>query len=167
MPNMRESVTAALNSSLDSDEMHERPIDRLGAFSKSKRLGTVLWRLKYDNDPRCYKTAIFLLTKAMRKHGESRELCEKLCQCALDEWLVDKCLHCGGGGQVIFSQRLVNCMECSGTGIRRTSDKDRMKALKMNAEQVQKLGKRLGAIHDLIGEWDRKVNVRTMIELER
>ncbi|MDE3023649.1 MAG: hypothetical protein KGI54_17685 [Pseudomonadota bacterium] len=167
MPNLRESVAAALNSSLDSDEMHERPIDRLGAFSKSKRLGTLLWRVKYDNDAKSYKPALLLLTRFFLRRGEGRKFVETICKCALDEWLMDKCKHCGGSGQVLHGQVLITCTSCNGTSIQRFTDRQRAKAMHMKIEQVEKLNKRLGLIHDFLGDIDRKVNVKTNIELER
>ncbi|MDE3023613.1 MAG: hypothetical protein KGI54_17505 [Pseudomonadota bacterium] len=167
MPNLRESVAAALNSSLDSDDLHERPVDRLGAFSKSERIGTLLWRVKYDNDAKSYKPALLLLTRLFRKQKESRNFIHSICKCVLDEWLMDKCRHCGGNGQVIQAQTLVQCSSCNGTGIHRFKDRERARALKMNLDQVEKLNKRLGQIHDYLGDIDRKVNVKTNIELEK
>jgi len=164
---MRESVAAALNSSLDSDDMHERPVDRLGAFSKSERIGTLLWRVKYDNDARSYKPALLLLTRLFLRRGEGRQFVQGLCKCVLDEWLMDKCRHCGGSGQILANQTLMTCHQCSGTGIHRFTDRQRAKSLHMKIEQVEKLNKRLGLIHDFLGDMDRKVNVRTLIELER
>ncbi|MHB1023352.1 MAG: DnaJ-like cysteine-rich domain-containing protein [Acidobacteriaceae bacterium] len=167
MTNLRQPVASAFTASLDSDDQHERPVDRLAAFSKAPRLGTLLWRLKYGNDATCYKTSLLLIAKQLTRPNEGRELIKKVCQIALDEWLADKCPQCGGSGQVMIREVVSECPNCAGTGMHRFKDVERARNLGMPLDRAKQWNKRISEAHDLISDMDRQVNRRTAIELER
>lgn len=121
MGNFRELLGRDLPDTLESD-YHEMPVDRIGAFSRGSRLGTLLWRLKYGNDGACFKPAVFLLVKAAQLKSTPGM---RLCAMALTEWLLPHCQTCNGAKELIVGPKRIICDTCQGYGVKRYSDKER------------------------------------------
>jgi hypothetical protein len=88
--NFRACLGHDLTSSLES-RPHEAPVDRIAAFSRGERLGTLLWRLKWGHDATCYKRAIHGLSEAT---GQRSALGLRLCAMLVWEWLNPNCSNC-------------------------------------------------------------------------
>jgi hypothetical protein len=157
---MREAISNALSSSLDWDDSeHERAVDKLTAFSYSKRLGTLLWRLKYHNDHTSLKPAVFLLAKELPRLN--RGIAIKICEQAVHEWLMAFCPVCFGAKEVRSGEHIVICGACGGSGVRKYTNAERARAIGANME------KQFKQIHDLIGGIDRHVSEMTKLKLDR
>lgn len=113
--NFRELIGRDLSASLETD-YHETPVDRVGAFSKGARLGTLLWRLKYGLDMACLKPASFLLAKEVQLESE---IGIRVCELAISEWLLPECEVCRGAKEVLIGPKLILCPGCDGFGVRR------------------------------------------------
>lgn len=119
--NYRAILGRDLTSSLESD-YHEMPIDRIGAFSRGSRLGTLLWRLKFSHDSSAYKPATLLLAK---RESLQSAVGLRLVEMALNEWLLPQCSTCNGARELIVGPRRIICDDCDGYGIRRFTDRER------------------------------------------
>lgn len=121
MGNFREIIGRDLASSLEAD-YSETPVDRVGAFSKGARLGTLLWRLKYGKDMSCFKPAAFLLAKEAQLQTA---IGFKVCELAISEWLLPECETCRGAREVIFGPKRIICPACDGYGVKRYTNRER------------------------------------------
>lgn len=101
---------------------HESPVDRIGAFARGSRLGTLLWRLKFAHDAKAYRPATLLLAK---RESLQSTVGLRLVEMALNEWLLPQCSTCNGARELIVGPRRIICMECKGYGIRRYSNRER------------------------------------------
>lgn len=156
---MREAIANALDSSLEWDDAHEKAIDKLTAFAYSDRLGTLLWRVKYFNCQQSYKPALLILAKRLKPIN--REIAYKVAQQAMNEWLFSFCKTCLGAKEVKAGELVVSCKACCGTGVRRYTDQERQQAIGAH------MPKQIKAIHDIIGETDRKVSKNIRNKLQR
>lgn len=121
MGNFREIIGRDLASSLEAD-YSEVPIDRIGAFSKASRLGTLLWRLKFSHDAAAYKPAVLLLAKYEQL---GTPIGTRLVELAIKEWLLPQCQFCNGAKEMIIGLKRVICPQCEGYGMRRYTDRER------------------------------------------
>lgn len=121
MGNFRELIGRDLPDSLEVDH-HEMPIDRIGAFSRGSRMGTLLWRLKYGHDASCFKPAVFLLVKEAQLKSA---IGTRLCSMAITEWLLPQCGTCNGARELIIGPKRIVCEDCKGYGVKRYSDRER------------------------------------------
>ena len=157
---MREAISHALSSSLEWDDSdHERAVDKLTAFSYSKRLGTLLWRLKYCNDKSSFKPAVYLLAKELPNINKGMAI--RVCEQAVREWLFAFCPDCLGAREVRSGDHVVICGTCHGSGVRRYTDSERKMAIGAN------MAKQIKFIHDLIGGIDAHVASHTRMRMER
>lgn len=119
--NYRALIGRDLTSTLESD-YHEMPVDRIGAFSRGSRLGTLLWRLKYSHDASAYRPATLLLAK---RESLQSTVGLRLVEMALNEWLLPQCSTCHGARELIVGPRRIICIECKGYGVKRYSNRER------------------------------------------
>ena len=158
---IRETVASALDSGLRDSPERETPLDRVAAFAGASRLGTLLWRLKYANDPRAFKPASLLIGKKLPRnlHGSMRIT---IAQRALKEWCLGMCAVCKGAKEVMRGDKMVECKTCDGTGKHRHTDADR--ALDgVNARMVHLLA----LAFQVIREHDVDTAVVTLQRLDR
>jgi hypothetical protein len=94
---LREEVGSAINAG----DLRGRVLSTLNAFAVgSDRLGEALWRLKYGNDNRqsIRRAAVVIITHQIHgrrgRHPSARLVL--LVECALQEWLEDRCPECRG-----------------------------------------------------------------------
>ncbi len=137
------------------------PVDRLGAFSKGSRLGTLLWRLKYGQDPKCYKPAVLLLAKEMSLQSH---IGTRLCEMAVHEWLLPHCPTCQGARELIIGPKRIVCLECDGYGVKRYSDQERDNFL---GSRFKPWGRKYGRVQSRLTGEDRAINPKMIEELER
>lgn len=119
----------------------ERPIDR------TKHLGVLLWRIKFmgETGPEVFLAAAHILAEVLRKRTGvgKRPLGSRyvaVMQCALTEWLHDRCLDCSGTGESGRSAKaagrnhpaLYTCGACGGTGAYAPGNVQRAQALYMD-----------------------------------
>lgn len=158
---IRETIASALHSGLKDSNERETPIERVTAFAGAGRLGTLLWRLKYANDPRAFKPASLLIGKKLPRnlHGSTRIT---IAQRALKEWCLPMCTVCNGAKEVMRGEKLVECRTCQGTGKRRHSEHER--ALDGVMPRMQPL---LLVAFQVIREHDVDTAVVTLQRLDR
>jgi len=137
------------------------PVDRLGAFSKGSRLGTLLWRLKYGQDHKCYKPAVLLLAKEMSLQSL---IGTRLCAMAIHEWLLPHCEVCRGAREMIIGPKRIVCLECEGYGVKRYSNRERDQFL---GSRFKPWGKKYGLVQVRLSSEDKAINPKMNEELER
>ena len=158
--NYREALSQDLHSALKGDDStHVTPLDRVTAFSSSNRLGTLLWRIKYEQDYSNVKAASFLLAKTLQ--NTNKNLAIKIATQAIVEWIDANCKTCVGSKQMQMGELIIICQTCKGSGVHRYNDIERTLSIGVDAKKFSNLFKRL---HDVIGEQDRLVN-RTMSKM--
>ena len=160
MGNFRELLGKDLPDTLESD-YREMPIDRIGAFSRGSRLGTLLWRLKYASDASCFKPAVFLLAKGTSLQSE---IGKRVCAMAVSEWLMPNCLTCFGAKEMIFGQKRVTCPDCEGHGVKRYADKERDRYL---GSRFKPWAKKYAAVMALLTGAEKSVNPVMHDQLEK
>ena len=87
-------------------------------------------------------------------------------QC-LHEYLSDRCGACNGARELIVSDRRVVCEVCEGYGIRKYTDFERARSMKLALGKIQKMQRQFYFLHNLMGTLDRRVNVQMCEQLER
>jgi hypothetical protein len=115
---------------------------------RAKQLGVLLWRIKYGGEqgPEVFLAAAHLLASELRKKSkDKRRLGPRyiaVMQCALTEWLHDRCQPCKGTGQIGREKRssgrnhpaLYTCECCHGTGAYEPGNGARALALRIDLE---------------------------------
>ena len=158
---MRESIATALYQGLGDEADKDTPITRIAAFAGSTRLGTLLWRVKYANDPKSYRPALLLIVKVLPNHV-SRPTRTRIADWALKEWLHDMCRDCLGAKYMMVEERKIICQTCQGLGKHRYTNKERATALRSsNLDQL------LAECARLISEHDIRTEVTTSERLDR
>lgn len=123
--NHRAMLSHDLGSTLESS-YHEMPVDRLGAFSRGTRIGTLLWRLKYSHDAASYKPVVYLIAK---QQSLESPIGMRLVEMALREWMLPQCQTCLGARELIVGPKRIICTDCGGYGFKRYSNRERDKFL--------------------------------------
>lgn len=160
MGNFRELIGRDLPSSLEAD-YYERPIDRIGAFSKGNRLGTLLWRIKYGKDLSCFKPAALLLAKETQLQTP---IGYRVCELAISEWLLPECETCRGAREVIFGPKRIVCPSCEGYGVKRYENWERSRFI---GSSFKPWVRRYGKVCDELTAKARSINPTMSAELER
>lgn len=173
MGNFRELIGRDLHDDLETD-YHETPLDRIGAFSKGGRLGTLLWRLKYGKDLTCFKPAALLLAKDTSMESP---IGRRVCELAISEWLLPECDTCRGAKEMIVGPKRIVCPSCEGYGVRRYSDSERDRILRRGEtpEEIRRWRnvrfkpwtKKFAAICEELTKSARAINPKMNTELER
>lgn len=157
--NFRASFGHDLSSTLESGS-HEMPIDRIAAFSRASRLGTLLWRLKYGFDASVYQRTADLL--ASESHTTTQ-----LAEMLIREWLNPNCEQCGGNCEYLISDKRIVCPKCNGLGLKRYSDHARARFMDMTVEDWRKVSNQVKRVMDTLTRAERLVSATMHAELER
>jgi hypothetical protein len=171
------------------DEFRERPVDRLHAMACAQTatvnravreshlagLGVSLIALRDSNRPDEYARAVDRLAKFLhgmvpRANPEMRKL---LATQAIHENVISFCPRCKGTGEIPAqdgldgAQRMAPCPSdtgCGGSGKRRYSDAERMEAMSVNKETVNKVNAQLSYAHLVLAQAESEA-VRNAIRL--
>jgi hypothetical protein len=142
-----------------------RPVDR------TKYLGVLLWRMKYGSEQgvEVFMAAAHLLALELRKQSKDKRRISPtyiaVMQCALTEWLHDRCGECTGTGQTGRSRKhvgrnhpaLYTCASCGGTGAYEPGAQQRAAALRMDVEAfIAKWERRYDGVLATLQRVDRK-----------
>jgi len=169
---IREAVGAALNSTHLETQEHESAIDRVGALAHASKLGRALYHWRYAKQDRYAGPVLAeLLRKARNRlrigkfHVEHPTLV-RACKQAMREWYSPQCNNCNGAREVVTSKLRMICPACSGSGVRRYPDAERLNALGIDAATyAQAWQARLQAILALMVERDAQAAVETRRQL--
>lgn len=169
MANLREAFASTNFASLEWDENKELAIDRVTASGLCDELGVLLWKAKYMNESVAYKSArtILINIHTERFINEVRLVAESVVEQCLHEYVSDRCRDCNGAKELMVGERRVICETCNGSGIRRYTDFERARTMKLALGKVQRIIRQFGYIQQLIGTKDRSVNVAMAALLER
>lgn len=187
MANLREAYAVAASQSLKWNDDYERAIDRIAAAGRCPAVGCALYRARYALDALSYQSARKALMRhyAARYPSEMKEIALSVVEQALHEHLSPSCETCLGAGQVVVgnldpsrdssremleshSRELkTTCPECMGHRVRRYSDSERSRMMKLSFERVRKLDHKINWLLGEMGNWERKVNAILNDELER
>lgn len=171
--NMRELVGRSLLSSHLETQIHESPIDRVGALGKASDLGRALFHWGYAGDEGAARSALkHLLRKAQKrtkvyKHHRDFGILERVCVMLLHEWRYPHCKACGGAGETMVADVRVICSKCNGTGLHRFSDGERMAAMKVEAAVYRAWQGNIGAVWTCLVAADVGAVVTCREQLER
>lgn len=130
---MIEAIGAAFSSRDLSHRRGESDPDRLGAVAFTRALGAELLRLKTQDDASPTR-AVAILAKRMtrKKRSLARGYALRIAGASLYEWLHGQCRTCAGAGHMRSGEGPVKaCPSCNATGIRRHTDRDRAKYLRL------------------------------------
>lgn len=149
----REEVAAMQQHALKGNPWALRALMAMQAkrrIDRTKTLGVLLWRIKYGGEvgPDAFLTVAHLLVDEFRrvqKHPIGPAYAAVM-QCALTEWLHDRCEPCHGTGQTGRTRKqtgrnhptLYTCASCGGTGAYEPGDQQRAQALHMDIETFMK-----------------------------
>ena len=149
----RSSLSRTLHGSLEgSDSDHQSNLDRLTAFSLATRLGTLLYRLKYDLDSSVHNDAVSALRQAAGVSLEAASV-------AISEWLDPNCKRCGGKAQMKVAEKLILCPACTDhPGKHRFSDQSRASFLRVSLGTAKRMSGAIRRAHETIGSADRHVS---------
>lgn len=137
-------------------------------IDKTKALGVLLWKIKFGGERGVdvFLTAAHLLAEELgrkQKRGLGPTYVAVV-QCALTEYLHDRCTPCHGTGQTGRSRKdagrnhpaLYTCADCGGTGAYSPGNSQRALALRMDVESfVAKWAKRYDAVLATLDRIDR------------
>lgn len=157
--NFRSAFGRDLQASLESGPV-ECPVDRIAAFSRAPRLGTLLWRLKWGFDATVYKLTIKLL-------AEEAHTSLKMAEMLIREWLNPNCEACGGARETILGDRRILCPKCQGLGLKRYSDHSRARFMDMTLEEWREISGQVKRVTQRLNRAERLVSSTMHYELER
>lgn len=160
---MRESIATALYQGLGDELDKDTPITRITAFAGSTRLGTLLWRVKYANDPKAFRPAVLLIVKAMPGRTPWH-LRARIADWCLREWLHDMCRTCLGAKYIMADERKIVCATCDGLGKHRYTNRERSLGMGMDAIKLDPL---MAECARVISEHDIRTEVTTAQRLDR
>jgi len=148
-----------LTASLESG-VQEMPVDRIAAFSRASRLGTLLWRLKWGFDATVYKRTTELL-------ADEAHTSPKMAEMLIREWLNPNCEACRGAKETILCDRRILCPKCQGLGLKRYSDHARARFMDMRLEDWREISGQVKRVTQRLNRAERLVNSTMHYELER
>lgn len=164
MSNFREVMGGAFGSDDLSTKVWESDLDRIAAMGFSNRLGSLLWRLKYGNDPRSYRPALLLLAKSAKS---GFPVGKRLCELAIKEWCMPQCEVCRGAKEIIVEDLRIVCKGCDGIGIRRYSNRERERLAGLPSGSWPGWAKKYRHVWEVMTDAERRVNVCLNIQLDR
>lgn len=141
MSDLRILVAAALNASdLTASDLRETAVDRIGALAFADPLGGALWALKWANEARAFDRSLALLAHRSKRAARDLGLRRALCRLALEEWLYDLCLTCGGRGIRVATEfaPVRHCEACDGSGRRQASELGRARVLGLDVSAYRR-----------------------------
>lgn len=135
---IREAIGAALLSSHLETQAHESAIDRVGALAHASKLGRLLYHWRYAGQGRYAGPVLAELARKARrrlrigKFHEEHPTLIRACKQAMREWYSPQCGNCQGAREVVTNKLRLVCPVCTGTGLRRYSDIERLNALALD-----------------------------------
>lgn len=167
--NLREGFSSTHHASLKWSPDHERAIDKVAASGLCDGLGVLLWKAKYMLESEAYKGAQHELEKRVKEkfNKEAGSICDLLAEQTLREYLSDACRTCNGAKELIVDKRRIICEDCSGCGIRRYTDFERARSMKLAYGRVKTLERHFGWALNLVLTLDEQVNGAMIYFLER
>ena len=166
--NLREAYSSTALAPLDWG-VGERPIDRVAASGRCDATGLAVWKARYQHESSAYNDAIAGLLKDYRERfrGDSADIAKRVVTQALDEFLFPFCSMCSGAKEVIVDKLRVICPKCGGSGVKRYSDSDRARQMRLSWGLTKKLAHKLRWAHERLSDLDRSVNAEMAFQLER
>lgn len=168
MSNMREALASTHHASLVWSE-RERAIDKVAASGRCDELGVLLWKAKYMSESVAYRKARTILINKVSERFiyEARLVVDNLVDQCLHEFISDMCNWCKGAKEIMAGEKKVVCDACQGHGVRKFTDNERARAMKLALGKVQKMQRHFRFLHELMGSLDRQVNEQMNEQLER
>jgi hypothetical protein len=97
--------------------------------------------------------------------GEQRWLAVKIVEQSLYEYIFQFCHDCGGAGEVVINELKVPCGTCSGSTVKRYSDKERCARMKISWAMTKAIARKLQRTMIKIFDEDRLLNYALNVEL--
>lgn len=132
-------------------------------------MGLAIWKARYCLESSAYDKACRLLTDWFREQytSEQKWLAEKIAEQSLYEFIFQFCPDCGGAGEVIADDLKVSCGTCSGSRLKRYSDKDRCTRMKISWAMTKAVTRKLQRTMSKIFDEDGLVSYQMNVELGR
>lgn len=158
--NLREVYAATALASLEWSELREQAVDRVAASGKVPALGLLLWKARYQLESKAYQEAHKKLAQAFleRYRSETADTAERCVDQALHEFLSPACSECNGARELIADDLRIECEACRGSGIKRYSDQERSRYMKVSMAKVRVLSGKLYWLACEMGTQERLVN---------
>lgn len=169
MANLREAYAATSLASLEMDAERERAIDRVAAAGRCPTLGVNIWKARYMLESKAYQDALgqLRLHFSDRYRAESLDIAKRIVEQCFHEFLVNACKDCNGAKELMAGELRVICETCEGSGIRRYTDFERARSMKLSMQRVKSLNHKLNWLLGEIQSMDNQVNTIMAAELER
>ena len=169
MSDLREAYSATALASLEWSETRERAIDRVAAAGKASPLGINLWKARYMLEAPAYHQAITGLVEHYlgRYKREDVPIVRIIVEQVISEYLAPFCVDCSGAREMVVNDLKVVCGTCEGSGLRRYTDTDRARLMKMSLQRIRSLSRKMQWLTNEMGTMDRDVNQVLQVELER
>lgn len=166
---LREALTSTIShGDLKQSPIEETGTDRIGALGRSDETGAAMLRVTADHDKRALVGAAWMLARKIRHNRESMRFLAKLCLIVIKEWLADKCVGCGGRGYLVAQGVATHvCTVCDGEGVRRHSDAERIRALRIDRRAYPKWESRFADAHDALAYANSEVIRNVARQLDR
>lgn len=167
--NLRESVASTHHANLAWSPEHERAIDKVAALGLADELGVLLWKAKYMSESWAYVKArrILINLHSNRFPNEARLIVDAVVEQCLHEYVSDMCQWCKGAKEIIANEKRVVCDACNGSGVKKYTDFERAKTMKVATGKVQKMIRQFESLHRIIRNQDSHVNGVVIEQLER
>ena len=167
--NLRESYAGTAVAGLGWSDHGERPIDRVAAAGLADPLGMMLWRAKYEGSEgqalEAWRNLVFVLESRYR--AENKETCERIVSQCMREYLHASCEICLGRGEMMLEKIRIVCNRCHGVKVKRYSDIDRARSMKISIAKARVLGHKIAWLAGEINRLDAGVNGVLVRQLER
>lgn len=168
-PSLREAMAATIaHGDLRHDVNRETGADRIGALGRADPLGAALWRVSDDHDARSMIAATRMLAKQIARGRESTTILVRLAAAVIKEWLDNKCRKCKGRGFLMNHDKVTHvCTHCRGETIRRPSDAERCRSLKIDRRAYAKWERRFADAHAVVATANDAARRDVARQLER
>lgn len=167
--NLRESYASTHHANLGWDEVYERAIDKVAASGRASALGVSLWRAKYQNEARAYRTAQRCLYSvyAGAYQSECQIVRERVANQVLREYVAEMCQTCLGIGELVEKKLRVVCGTCNGVRVKWYGDRERAAMMDLSLQRVRLLAHAIRWLAEQVEKADRQVNAVLVVQLER
>lgn len=166
---LRESYAATHHANLAWDDNYERAIDKVAASARASALGVALWRARYQNEARAYRTAQRALCAAYagRYQSDCQTIRERVANQVMREYIAEFCGTCLGVGEIVRKKLRVVCHTCNGVRVKWYGDRERASMMDLSLARVLNLTPKIQIMAALVEKHDRLTNAILVYELER